>query len=281
MNTTTKPVVIGIVDKQPSALRFAIREARAILSPLRVIHSVGTPPQAAQFYAGYGVLEGLQAAGQAILDDAKRFIDEEAPGLRAEYILTTVAPVAALEREASTARILILGADDVPWYDRLLRTKVAGYLARHAACPVVVVPELSYPGTFEGDVILTLDGDTSADGPIAFAFEEACARDSVLHILHATPPEALSSDEDETRANIAEVLAGWREKFPEIIVVETFTAGEPEATLTRATEIAGLVIIGRPHGESARFAMARPVAIEVLKEAHCPVAVVPASYRGA
>ncbi|MBP2391729.1 hypothetical protein [Aeromicrobium fastidiosum] len=39
--TTTQPVVVAIVDKQPSALRVAVDEVRSSGSPLRVIHATG------------------------------------------------------------------------------------------------------------------------------------------------------------------------------------------------------------------------------------------------
>ena len=143
MNTATSPVVVGIADKQPSALGVAIRQASATESPLWVVHSVGVPSQAAEFYAGYEVIEDLRRTGQGVLDDARHFIEREAPGLEVDYILSTDEPLHAIQHAAANARLIVLGADDVPWYDRLLRTKVAGHLALHAPCPIIVVPEHS------------------------------------------------------------------------------------------------------------------------------------------
>lgn len=280
MNTLNRPVVVGVVDKQPSALSFAIAQARATRSPLRVIHSAGFPSQMAEMYAGAALIEDLRADGQQVLDNARRFVEERAPELEAGFVLTSVPPLQALEDVAEDARVIVLGTDDIPWYERLLRTQVSGHLALHAPCPVVVVPELAYPGRFDGDIVLTLDGDTLADGPIRFAFEEASVHDRTLHVLHAAPPGTLSSDSEEIRANIAEVLAGWHERYPDVVVLPAFAAGDARAMIMRATERAGLVVVGRPHGHSMPFAVARPLAAQVLRGAHCPVAVVPASYPG-
>lgn len=281
MNTANRPVVIGIVDKQPSALTFAIAEARSRLSPLHVIHSAGLSSQISEFSAESILEDDVRAAGQEVLDDARRFVEDQAPGLDVEYTLTSVPPLSALEEAATSARVMVLGADDIPWFDRLLRTTVSGHLARHAPCPVVVVPELAYPARFEGDIVLTLDGDTLADGPIRFAFEEANAHDRVLHVLHATPPGTLTSDSEEIRANIAEVLAGWREPYPDVTVLDAYTFGDPKAVVLRASERAALVVVGRPHGgHTTPFAVSRPLATEVLRGSHSPVAVVPASYSG-
>lgn len=278
MNTVNRPVVIGLLDHQPWALSFAIAQAQSTRSPLRVIHSAGSPSQLSEFYAGSALLEDLRADGQQVLDAARRFVEEHAPEVDAQYTLTDVAPLHALEGVATEARFIVLGTDDVPRFERLLRTKVSGYLARHAPCPVVVVPELSYLGSFEGDIVLTLDGDALADGPIRFAFEQAEAHDRVLHVLHATPPGTLGSDSEEVRANIAEVLAGWRERYPDVMVLPAYASGNAKAIVLRATERAGLVVVGRPHGHATPFAVSKPLATEVLRRCHGPVAVVPASY---
>lgn len=280
MTTSSHPVVVGIVGKQPSVLGFAVGQARAARSSLWVVHSTGTPAQAGDFYGGLEVLEDLRRTGQAVLDDARRLMEEEAPDLEVEYVLTSEAPSHALLHAVPSASLLVLGSDDVPWYDRLMRTRVAGHLALHAPCPVGVVPEQAYPWSRDGDVVVALDGDTSADGPLQLAFEEAHARDAALHILHATPPGTITSDADEIRANLAEVVAGWRSTFPDVIVLTAIAIGDPKKAVAHATESAALVVVGRPHGHVVPFAVSRPLASDVLRRAHCPVAVVPPTYRG-
>jgi nucleotide-binding universal stress UspA family protein len=283
MNSTGKPVVVGIADKQPSAVRYAVDEARSTGAPLRVVHSAGLPAQAAEFYIGVNatMYECIRRTGQEVLDEARRCIDELAPRLDVTYVLTELAPLEALEQEASTARVLILGADDVPWLERLMRTRIAGYLAKSASCPVVVVPELELPTGPDAEIVITLDGDTLASGPLRFAFEEANARDGLLHVLHATPPQTLSSDAEASRANIAEVVAGWRETFPDVAVLEGSAVGDPVAAVARATRSAELVVVGRPHNHTIPLSLSRPLAMQVLAEAQCPVAIVPPDYAGA
>jgi nucleotide-binding universal stress UspA family protein len=39
-------------------------------------------------------------------------------------------------------------------------------------------------------------------------------------------------------------------------------------------------VVGRPHGRRLPFSLMRPVAVAVIKEAKCPVAVVPPDYDG-
>lgn len=281
MENNSRPVVIGIGDKQPTALRYALNEAARRGADLRVVHSAGVPAQAAAFYVGEELLEGLLEEGQKVLDDAQHFVEGEGSTVEVTYALTTAAPIDALEAAAHEANPLIIGADDISWPDRLLGGAIATHIALHAPCPVVVVPERIYPTPLSGGVLIALDGDTSARGPIQFAFEAASTRDNVLHVLHAIPPATTTEDAEAMRANVGEVLAGWSDTYPDVKVYLTFTIDDPEEACIRATGLSELVVVGRPHRHSLPFALARPLAAEVLTHAHCPVAVVPSDYRGA
>lgn len=281
MSKASKPVVVAIADNQPRALRFAMDEASLFGSPLRVVYAYGVSLRASQFNdVPQDVADELRLLGQSVLDDARLFVGKHDPDLSVEYVLSSDAPLDALALEAANARTLVLGSDDVPWFDRLLHSKIAGHMARHAPCPVFVVPELDAPVGADGEIVLTLDGDTSAEGPVRLAFEEANARDCVLHVLHCTPPGTLGSGAETSRSHIAKVLAHWRAEYPDVAVAEGDAVGDAEAAIVRATYRSALVIVGRPHLHSVPFALSRPVAVKVLSEAHCPVAVVPGDYSG-
>ncbi|MEO6472172.1 MAG: universal stress protein [Aeromicrobium sp.] len=281
MKATSKPVVVGIGDKQPTALRFALIEARRTGAGLRVVHSAGFVAEAPGFYVGAGIVEDFREAGQKVLDDAKHFIDQEVSSVPVTYVLTTTTPTLALEAEAGDASTLVIGADDVAWPDRLLGGAIASHMSTHARCPVVVVPERTYPTPLSGGVVIALDGDTSASGPLRFAFEHASAGDNLLHVLHAMPPGTVRKDAEAFRANVAEVLAGWTDSFPDVRVLLNFPIDDADEACVRATEHAELVVVGRPRPHSMPFALARPLATRVIKRAHCPVAVVPADFGGA
>jgi nucleotide-binding universal stress UspA family protein len=278
MGSNGTPVVAGIGDKQPTALRFAVREAHRKGSGLRVVHSAGLPVRAV--HGGAQLFDDLRDAGRQVLDDAQHFIDQEVTPVPVTYVLTADAPVAALESEASQASTLVIGADNISWPDRLLGGAIASHVALNAACPVVVVPERAYP-TPAGGVVIALDGDTAARGPLHFAFEQADARGDVLHVLHAVPPATTRPDVEAIRANIGEVLAGWADAFPDVRVLLSFPVDEADDVCTRATDRSELVVVGRPHRHALPFVLAQPLASEVLRHARGPVAVVPSDYRGA
>ncbi|MDR7085220.1 nucleotide-binding universal stress UspA family protein [Aeromicrobium panaciterrae] len=281
MKIVTPAVVAGVAGKQPEVLRFAARQARLANAGMQVIHATGLTDLATALIAGVDVSDSMQAAGQFVLEDAKQFVKVELGNPDAEFILSGDEPIHTLERAAANASMLILGADDVQWYARLLRTKIAGYLALHAPCPVVVVPESHDRESPDGHVVVTLDGDTAAVGPLRFAFEQASARDTTLHVIHAVPPATMVGDVADLQANMSEILAGWRAEFPDVDVELAFGVGDPQDVVAGLTDRAELVVVGRPHQGTMPFAISRALAFNLLRHAGCAVAVVPADYPGA
>lgn len=281
MHTQHFPVLVGVADKQPAAMAYAIAEAARLKRPLRVVHSWALPTVSSEFYVGAEAAEAMRTDGEAVLNDARGVVAELSPTLEAEYLVVTGSPSNVLGDEAKQAAVLILGSDDVPWFERMLGGEVSGYLARTAACPVVVVPERTVPGTGVGGVVVTIDGDTSAAGPLRYAFEQADARHESLHVLHAAPEATLREDFQNHTANVAEIVAGWQELYPDVEVIRSITEGAPADECIEATAEASLVVIGRHHGHSIPFARARPIAMTVLRKAQCPVAVVPLDYAHA
>jgi nucleotide-binding universal stress UspA family protein len=285
MNTSPRPVVVGISAKQSTVLRYAVAEAARLKTSLRVVHCFALPTQAAEFYVGGDVLDSYRIAGEAVIADSRELIEDEYPEAEVEYVLANGMPGVVLLAESVTAQAIVLGADDIPWYDRMLGGEVSGHLARKASCPVVVVPEVEQPevdrvGSRRDGVVVTIDGDTSATSPLRYGFEQADLRGETLHVLHAAPAATMQDDFDNHRANVAEILAGWAELYPGVRVLSSLTSGDPLETCIAATEHASLVVIGRPHSHTVLFALARPMAMQVLRQAHCPVAVVPTDYRG-
>ncbi|MEO6470166.1 MAG: universal stress protein, partial [Aeromicrobium sp.] len=129
-----------------------------------------------------------------------------------------------------------------------------------------------------GGIVVTVDGATDARGPLTFAFEAADRRREELHVLHVVPPATSEADEEEHRLNIAEVLSGWADDFPSVKVFRSLVFGQTDEACIGATSLANLVVVGRPHGISLPFSLVRPVAVSVIKEANCPVAVIPPNY---
>jgi nucleotide-binding universal stress UspA family protein len=275
-----RPIVVGVEDKQQAALRYALTEAESQGCGVRVVHAYSLSTSGPALLGG-GILDASAESGYAVLDVARQFIESQDFEVPVEYVVEFGAATQVLEAEALSARALVLGPENASWYERILAGEVGSWLASRAECPVIVVPDYWYPHEVRaGGIVVTVDGATNAHGPLTFAFTAADRRSQALHVLHVVPPATSEADEEEHRLNIAEVLAGWADKFPAVRVFRALVFGQPDEACIGSTSLANLVVVGRPHGHDLPFSLVRPVAVSVIKEANCPVAVVPPNYDG-
>ncbi|AXT84917.1 hypothetical protein C6I20_06750 [Aeromicrobium sp. A1-2] len=275
MNSPLNPVVVGVVGQQPYALQFAADEAHLRQTALRVVHSAGNSAQVADFYAGNEIYDALQQAGREILQEAQEAVDADGRLSGTTYSLSARTPVDLLESESLEAALLIVGSDEINWLDRLLGGSVTGRLAFHAHCPLVVVQEPNFTPTPTETVVVALDGEEADAALLTFAFEWADLHHLDLRVLHATDPRWLPADLRIMRANISEVLAGWREMYPEVTVHLEFASADPEDACVRATGTADLIVMGRPSRRSLPFLSAGSIVPHVISAAHCPIAIIP------
>lgn len=281
MTRHARPVVVGIGGHQPSALRFALRSARAARTWLRVVHSTGVSALHGGVRTAQELsqLHHLRREGEALLEGARRLVESDDPAADAQYVLSDRPPLPELLAQGDGARALVVGSDHVPWFERLIRARIAGHLALQASCPVYIVPEREVPPQQrDGDVVVALDGETSPSGPLRLGFDEASTRDSMLHVLHAVPRR--TGVTSSPTPLVGDVVAGWRERYPDVMVLEALVTDAPEAELAQAARGADLVVVGRSSRRELTLALSKPITRGVLGVARCPVAVVPPGYRG-
>jgi nucleotide-binding universal stress UspA family protein len=129
-------VLVG-VDGSPSsrtALRWAVAEAARREATVEVVHAWDVP-------ALIGPVPGATPYAVEILVDT--LVDEAtagAPGVTVERRVVHGGAAAALLDAAQGAGLLVLGRRGLGGFGRLLLGSVSGHLARHASCPVVVMP---------------------------------------------------------------------------------------------------------------------------------------------
>lgn len=160
-------------------------------------------------------------------------------------------------------------------------------LAAHSHCPTLVVPP--DPPEFPAGPVLLGVGMSADDEPaIGFAFEEADLRQVPLlaaHVWSGIPASALGAvspfayDLAEARSAadraLAETLAGWADKFPDVRVDRMpLYDVNPARTLRDASGLAGLVVVGaRRHGRRSSQLLGT-VTRTLIAHAPCPVAVI-------
>lgn len=164
---------------------------------------------------------------------------------------------------------------------------VAGQVAAYAACPTVVVP----PGVgspADGPVVLGVCALEGEDRATAFAFEEAALRGAALYAVHVwagIPPAAydcvypfaydLRSACATADRLLAEELAGWAEKYPQVRVERRSRYDvNPAQHLLRLSHAAGLVVVGARRPGMPSTMLLGTVARTLIAGAACPVAVI-------
>ena len=141
---TDARVVVGVDGSDPStaALRWALAEGAARKSVVQVVHAWESP-------VAYGLVGGLSGADVGRIEEGARslvdeIVDRAVEGVGPVEVKRTVlpgGPASSLLEAAEGADLVVVGRRGLGGFGRLLLGSVSEHVARHAACPVVVVPE--------------------------------------------------------------------------------------------------------------------------------------------
>lgn len=279
MNETThhRPVVVGVSGDQPALLSYAVGIAQMLDSPLRVVHAYAFQTDTADLHTDRDPGAILREAGQRVLDEVRERLAAY-EGLDVEYSLRPEPPAFALLTESKDASIIVLGTDDVGWFDRLAGANVAQRVALHSSCPVLVVPhDLSEPTM--NDIVIALDIDNVLDDALDFGFDLGERTAAPVRVITVLPQSADSEERNWRDRRLRGFVAEWHKRFPHATARHEVLTGRPADELSRGRTPARLVIVGRPNQPHRVPLLNRRVAGSLLREAQCPVAVVPEGHR--
>jgi nucleotide-binding universal stress UspA family protein len=310
---TARPVVVGSDASEASlrAVEWAAREAARRGAPLRIVsvtraagspESSGGPPATPD--------EALRSLYEQSLRSVAQHAARIAPHLVMETELLSGPPARMLVSDASRASMLVVGAQGMGGYDQPGVGPVSGYVTRHASCPAVVVRE---PGeAADGRIVVGVRDAGEATAALRFGLEEAALRGVPLLAVHAWywfPPALLPCsparwtpapvDADGTgtavsavprrevldaramsaqaAGRLAEVLDGWRGKYPGVRVSQQVIHCHPAHALAELSVDAGLVVLGRHAHRDGLRPGSGLIQHTVLSRAHGHVAVVPST----
>jgi nucleotide-binding universal stress UspA family protein len=267
MTTTAhRPVLVGI-DYSPDSIVAAEQaawQAQRRHTPLTLLHAVAPPPAVGPGFNAGWLVDVVARDAQTLLRGVADQLIRQYHGLDVVTVVPVGGPAAALVAASAGASLVVLGARGTGGFPDLLAGSVSGQVAAHAHAPVLVVrrdTRGAVPPT--GPVVVGVDGSARAESAVGLAFEEADARGTGLIAVYAWDvparhglvpadpwhdhPGAAHQQADRV---LAEALAGWAEKYPNVPVTRRAVhTVSPVAVLRDAAADAGLVVVGsRGHG---------------------------------
>lgn len=286
---STEPVVVAAVDGSESARQAAVwaaTEAALHGNTLHLITSVAVS-------TGYGTgltlpeseLELLESDGERLVAEVRELVATAAPApLKITTEVTFDFIIPALLAYSDRVRMIVVGSRGLGAFRRGLLGSVSTSVSRHARCAVTVVHESAAgPDQWAGKPILVgVDGTENSVGAVDYAFEEASRRGVGLIALHSWSDtnslelgivdwDAIAADEE---ALLAERLAGYRERYPDVQVRRIVVANRPVRSLLDTSADAQQVVVGS-HGRGGFAGMLLgSTSNALIHTAECPITVI-------
>lgn len=292
MNAVTRgPVVVGL-DRSGTgraAVEYAAELARRRHLPLRLVHAFEQVQTTARPRIGWtSSIEGVvRNSAQRLIDETVEVLGAVYPDIEVSAVLQKGSPTQLLIEESHRAHTIVLGSRGIGGFADLVIGSTTLHVAAHATCPVIAVPSPADLDAPRHGVVVGVDGSELSEAAIGYAFEMASDEREKLTAIHAwhdptrtgvgmmmpivyDPAEVI----EEERLVLAESLAGWQEKFPDVEVKRQVVLGHPVPALVSHAGSARLLVVGcRGRGALSSLVLGS-VSHGVLHHATGPVAVV-------
>ncbi|WP_019926496.1 universal stress protein [Nocardia sp. BMG111209] len=288
-------VVVGIDGSQASerALMWAAATADRCGRELCIVHSLALN-RLAEVYNRYDVsippvVESMHKIGEVYLGKAVSAVRQQYPHLRVSSAMSDGDPRELLVRSSADAYRVVIGTTGSGGWAAHLGS-IALAVTSHARGAVVVVradPDAEDRVRADGPVVVGVDGGPVGEPALAAAFEEAAERGAELVVVHvwadinlgqyADDPyllESVSAIAVTEEALLAERLAGWQEKYPEVTVTRRVYPLEPAGVLIDWSKHAQLVVVGSRGRGGFRGLLLGSTSNSLVQQAHCPVMIV-------
>jgi nucleotide-binding universal stress UspA family protein len=271
--STGSPVVVGIdgSDLSTVALAWGVDDARRRSRPLQLVHTTDKTGR---------------AAGEELLNAAAMRARRAVPDLDVSTVLEDGHAADALLKQAAEADVVVLGSRGRSGFSRLLGS-TSLQVAMHAPCAVVVIRlagEDAPPGPSKGRVVVGIDDSSRSERATDFAFRQADSRGiGVTAVLSwigpdidstASPAHEWEQAAQDEQALLSELLAGRREEYPDVDIVEKTVRGDFTGALVHESPGAELLVVGSHGRGTVGGIVLGSVSRALLHRAHCPVAVV-------
>lgn len=287
-------VVVAVDGSEASkvAVRWAANTALKRGVPLRLAASYAMP----QFLYAEGMappqelFDDLQNETLDKIEEARVVAREVAPDIKIGHVVAEGSPIDMLLEMSKDVTMIVMGSRGLGGLSSMVMGSVSAAVVSHAHCPVVVVREDNdvRPDTKYGPIVVGVDGSGVSQKAIEYAFAEASARGCGLIAVHTWMDMQVQASlaglsaaqqqwqvvEEEQHALLAQRLAGFAERYPDVDVTRVVTRDRPVRALVDASEGAQLLVVGS-HGRGGfKGMLLGSTSRALLQSAPCPMMVV-------
>ena len=280
-------VVVGIdVMNNNAALHWAVRAAEARHLGVRIVHAYGSLAANPWAPPGYerSEIEMLRRGADEVVAKALGQVRVMSPELDVTGEAVEGDARRLLIADSATAPITVLGSRHLASMGATLLGSVGCGVAAGARGPVVVVRGPAGDPDEGAGVVVGIDGVDGAEDILRFAFEHASLHSAPLRAVMCWRPDPLAAmrwrpeQPVPPRAELwlAETIAGWSEKFPDVEIRSAVVRDHPVSGLVAESMAQRLLVVGNRGRHAVADTLLGSVAQGVLHHATCPVAVIPA-----
>lgn len=228
--------------------RWAAAEAARRQLSVHLVSAYGTPVSVASGHAPPQYSDGQPVTVRDALDEAAKVLRQGQPAVEISTEVVHAEPRRVLVQASGDAVLTVVGNHGSGRLAEVLLGSVALHVASHGRSPVAVIPpHTSDSAAAAGPVLVGVDESGTASAAIGYAFDEAAVRgvgldavlvrdDSAVFGFVAAGAPITDFDDGQEHAVLAEQLAGYCDKYPDVAVRQIVVRGHPADGLIRYAE---------------------------------------------